>query len=104
MKINLLKTLKIQKGFWGTKLSRTQRVSKPKLNMKILTLHSDYIKFKPLKKAIKSIAELSNEDIAEKIIKEPLVILTAIEKGDTLDSVKELIDNLKEIISIIHNS
>jgi len=67
--------------------------------MKILTLHSDYIKFKPLKKAIKSIAELSNEDIAEKIIKEPLVILTAIEKGDTLDSVKELIDNIKEIAS-----
>jgi threonyl-tRNA synthetase len=48
--------------------------------MKILTLHCDYIKFKPLKKAIKVPEEI--KDDKEKEVKECLVVLTAVEKGD----------------------
>ena len=51
--------------------------------MKTLNLHVDYIKFKPLKKALKSIEELSEKDKKEKEIKEALVVLTAVEKGDS---------------------
>ena len=48
--------------------------------MKILSLHCDYIKFKPLKKALKNPEELSEERKKEIEVKEPLVILTAVEK------------------------
>jgi len=65
--------------------------------MKILTLHSDYIKFKPLKKALKIIEELTGKDSEEKHIEEPLVVLTAFEKGDTEESLKELIKEVKDI-------
>ena len=50
--------------------------------MKILSLHCDYIKFKPLKKALKEPEELSEERKKEIIVKESLVILTAVEKQD----------------------
>ena len=66
--------------------------------MKILSLHCDYINFKPLKKALKQPEELSDERKKEISIKEPLVIFTAVEKKDE-DIVKELIlpkDNLVE--------
>jgi len=63
--------------------------------MKILSLHCDYIKFKPLKKALKKPEELKEKDKKEKKVKDALVILTAVEKGD-LD-VKELIKNIKDI-------
>lgn len=56
--------------------------------MRIITLHCDYIKFKPLKKALKSVKDL--EDKEEKIVKDPLVILTAVEKGDAHEQVKQL--------------
>jgi len=65
--------------------------------MKILTLHCDYIHFKPLKKALKGIDELSEKEKKEKKITEPLVVLTAVEKGDTLDSVNELVKNIIDI-------
>jgi threonyl-tRNA synthetase len=48
--------------------------------MKILTLHCDYIKFKPLKKAIKNPEAIKDED--EKTVQECLVVLTAVEHGD----------------------
>ncbi len=48
--------------------------------MKILTLHCDYIKFKPLKKAIKNPENIKDDD--EKTIQECLVVLTAVEHGD----------------------
>ena len=69
--------------------------------MKTLNLHVDYIKFKPLKKALKSIGELSEKDKKEKEVKDALVVLTAVEKGDTNVSgvVKELISNIKDIAS-----
>jgi threonyl-tRNA synthetase len=69
--------------------------------MKTLNLHVDYIKFKPLKKALKSIGELSEKDKKEKEVKEALVVLTAVEKGDNNVSgvVKELVKNVKDIAS-----
>ncbi len=71
--------------------------------MKILSLHCDYIKFKPLKKALKNPEELSEERKKEQIVKEPLVILTAIEKTDTMGSVKELVKNIEDISSQVND-
>ncbi len=62
--------------------------------MRIITLHCDYIKFKPLKKAIKNPEEL--KDMLQKEMKDPLVILTAIEKGDDDSTIKELITSVKK--------
>ena len=69
--------------------------------MKILSLHVDYIKFKPLKKALKTVADLSEKEKKESIIKDALAILISVEKSD-LDIekiVKELIKNIKDIAS-----
>jgi threonyl-tRNA synthetase len=66
--------------------------------MRFITLHSDYIKFKPLKKALKSV-ELKKGEELEKHIKETLVVLTAIEKGDSSKLVDKLVDSIKEIAS-----
>lgn len=63
--------------------------------MRILSLHCDYIKFKPLKKALKKPEELKEKDKEEKEVKDALVILTAVEKGDI--SADGLIKNIKEI-------
>jgi len=66
--------------------------------MKIITLHVDYIKFKPLKKALRSISDLSESEKKGKNVSEALVVLTAVEKGDsTSESVKELVKNVKDI-------
>jgi len=67
--------------------------------MKILLLHTDYIKFKPLKKALKTIEELSEKDKEEKFVKEPLVVLTAVEKWDTdvKKIVEKLVENVKDV-------
>ncbi len=66
--------------------------------MKILTLHVDYINFKPLKKALKGIAELSEKEKKGQEVSDALVVLTAVEKGDLVkESVKELVANVKDI-------
>ena len=66
--------------------------------MKILTLHVDYVKFKPLKKALKSIGELPEAEKEVKDIKEALMVLTAVEKEDNpVEIVKKLIENVKDI-------
>jgi threonyl-tRNA synthetase len=71
--------------------------------MKILSLHCDYIRFKPLKKALKEPEVLSEEQKKEIIVKEPLVILTAVEKSDELDNeivsryIKEIKDLIKQV-------
>jgi threonyl-tRNA synthetase len=62
--------------------------------MKILTLHCDYVKFQATKKALKSIPDLSEKDKKEQEVKETLVVLTAIEQGD---SDTELSQSLKAI-------
>lgn len=71
------------------------------LFMKILLLHVDHIKFKPLKKALKSVEPLSDEEKGEKIIKEALVVLTAVEKQDknVKEVVKKLVENVKDVAS-----
>jgi threonyl-tRNA synthetase len=65
--------------------------------MKIITLHCDYIKFKPLKKAIKKPEEIKDKE--EKLIKNPLVVLTAVEKGDNDQTVSQLIEAVKKTSS-----
>ena len=67
--------------------------------MKILSLHCDYIKFKPLKKALKVPEELTEERKKEMTVKDPLVILTAVEAQDEQNSnlIKEYVE---EILSL----
>ena len=67
--------------------------------MKILLLHCDYIKFKPLKKALRKIEELSEKEKKGDVVKEALVILTAVEKGDEniKEVVEKFVENVKEI-------
>jgi len=66
--------------------------------MRILTLHVDWIKFKALKKALKSLPDL--KDKSEHDLKESLVVLTAVEKADEKnleDSIKSLAKNIKDV-------
>lgn len=66
--------------------------------MKILTLHVDYINFKPLKKALKGISSLTEKQKKGEKVKESLVVLTAVEKGDSVEeSVKELVKSIKDV-------
>ncbi|MCK4647828.1 threonine--tRNA ligase [Candidatus Pacearchaeota archaeon] len=67
--------------------------------MKILSLHCDYIEFKPLKKALKKIEPLSEEEKKAKRIEEVLVILTAVEKSDKNihKIVGSLVENVEDI-------
>lgn len=62
--------------------------------MRIITLHCDYIRFKPLKKALKNVEELKEKGEIE--VKEPLVVLTAIEKEDSSKTIAQLIDAVKK--------
>ncbi len=66
--------------------------------MKILSLHVDYISFKPLKKALKKIADLTEKEKEGKKVKEALAVMTAVEKGDSVEqSVKHLVKEIEEI-------
>ncbi len=67
--------------------------------MKLLSLHVDYIKFKPLKKAIKDISDLPEKEKMEKEVKDALAVLISVEKSDSNVEkvVHELIKNIKEI-------
>src|SRR6056297_1721762 len=67
--------------------------------MKILSLHCSYFNFKPLKKAIKGIEDLSEKEKEKKEINEALAILTAVEKTDKdVDkSVEVLNEEIKKI-------
>ncbi len=67
--------------------------------MRIITLHCDYIRFKPVKKAIKNPEDLSEERKKEIIVKDPLVVLTAVEKGDNDEIVKQLVESVKKTAS-----
>jgi threonyl-tRNA synthetase len=67
--------------------------------MKILSLHCDFIRFKPGKKAIKEPEELSEERKKEKEIKEVLVIFTAVEKQDEANKeiIQQYLENIKDL-------
>ena len=67
--------------------------------MRIITLHCDYIKFKATKKALKDPGEEAPKTETE--IKEPLVVLTAIEKGDTESELQQLIQAVKKTSELI---
>ncbi len=62
--------------------------------MKIITLHCDYIKFKPLRKALKQPEDISKFDETE--IKEPLVVLTAVESEDTEKEISQLVESVEK--------
>lgn len=65
--------------------------------MKTLNLHCDYIKFNALKKALKSIDDIAPNQKMEGESKECLVVMTAIEKGDSKETVPELVESIKKI-------
>jgi threonyl-tRNA synthetase len=82
-------------GSWVAGVARTRLEV---LAMKILSLHCDYIKFKALKPAIKGLT-LEKSEEKEVEVKEPLVILTAIEKQDETN--KEILQEyLKNILDL----
>ena len=67
--------------------------------MKVLFLHVDYITFKPLKKALKNIAELSEKEKKEQKIKDALAVLISVEKSDSdvKKIVSKLVENVKDV-------
>src|SRR3989344_2436587 len=65
--------------------------------MKLLALHCDYIKFKPLKKALKKPEELSEERQKEITVQEPLVALVSVESSDNNKLVADLVKNIEDI-------
>jgi threonyl-tRNA synthetase len=62
--------------------------------MRLITLHCDYIKFKAIKKALKSAEDLTDGEKGEKEIKDPLVVLTAVEEGDNDKILKQYIGSI----------
>ncbi len=70
--------------------------------MKILSLHCDYLKYKPLKKAVKQPEELTEERKQEVTVDEPLGIFVAVEKTDEANPDKasdELVKNVIDLVS-----
>ncbi|MBU2562458.1 MAG: threonine--tRNA ligase [Nanoarchaeota archaeon] len=67
--------------------------------MKFLSLHTDYIKFKPLKKALKKIESLSDRDKEEKHIENALAVMTAVERHDT--DIKKIVERFVEEVKSI---
>lgn len=67
--------------------------------MKILSLHCDYIKFKPIKKALKKPEELSEERKKETKVENTLVIMIAVEKQDERNAqlVKQLTSEIQDL-------
>ena len=65
--------------------------------MKTLNLHVDYIEWKGLKKALKNIEDFPKQDISKKRVEQALVVLTAIEKPDSLEILNKYIKNIQEI-------
>lgn len=67
--------------------------------MKLLSLHCDYIIFKPVKKALKEPEELDEKRKKGESVEEALVILTAVESSDTFEIVEEYVANIQGIAS-----
>ncbi len=65
--------------------------------MKILTIHADYLKFKPLKVAIKDAEEVDKKEVN---VKECLVVFTAVEKDDE-NNIKNIVTNFVNEVSLI---
>ncbi len=67
--------------------------------MKTLNLHVDYIEWVGLKKALKSMDDLPEEEIKRQRVDEALVVMTAVERGDSLKILDEYLGNIKTIAS-----
>jgi threonyl-tRNA synthetase len=65
--------------------------------MKTLNLHCDYIRFTALKKALKNIEEIAPGQTMEGESKDCLVVLVAVEKGDSLEIVGDLVASILDI-------
>lgn len=65
--------------------------------MKILCLHSDYIKVRPTKKAIKDADEIKEKEFSSK---EALVVFTSVEKKDEENPEMVIKNGIKEILSV----
>lgn len=66
--------------------------------MKTLNLHVDYIEWEGLKKALKSMEDLTPKEIAKTKVEEAVVVLTAIEKTDSLEILDEYLEMIKKIV------
>lgn len=64
--------------------------------MRFISLHCDYIKFMALKKALRDISDLSEREKKGEA-KDCLVVLIAVEKGDSKQDILPLLENIKEI-------
>ena len=64
--------------------------------MKILTLHSNWIKVKPTKKAVKTAEEIPEDYSLEG--EEALVVFTAVEKGDNEQTVDNTVQQVKNTV------
>jgi len=62
--------------------------------MKTLNLHVDYIQFQALKKALKNVSELKENEKKLKRVEEALVVLIAVEKRD--NDIKKIVSKLVE--------
>ena len=60
--------------------------------MKILSLHTDYMRFRPLKKALRKIEALPEREKGEQSVDDALTIMTAVESGDS--DVKSVVEKL----------
>jgi threonyl-tRNA synthetase len=65
--------------------------------MKTLNLHCDFLKFEALKPAIKNIEEIAPNQTMKSEAKDCLVVLTAIEKGDNIETTKQLTESIQKI-------
>lgn len=66
--------------------------------MKTLNLHVDYIEWEGLKKALKSMENLPEKETKKQKISETLVVMTAIEKNDSLKLLPEYVKSIKSIL------
>jgi|APSaa5957512622_1039677.scaffolds.fasta_scaffold02070_2 threonyl-tRNA synthetase len=72
--------------------------------MKTLNLHVDYIKWQALKKALKSMPDLTEKEKEPKEAKEALVVLTAVEKNDSLETLPQYLQNIKDIAKQVNTN
>lgn len=70
--------------------------------MKLLLLHCDYIRYEALKKALRSVGALSEKEKKGEA-KDCLVVMTAVEKGDSLESVKEYVKHITEVLEQVNS-
>ena len=65
--------------------------------MKLLFLHVDYIEWQGLKKALRNMKDLSPKELEKKRVDDALSVLIAVEKGDSENSIDDLIREIKDV-------